>query len=149
MSSGVTDFGTGAWLGALFGVDPDITGYFIALCSEEPGRDTDGTILAAIEPVDPSYVRQAYGTGGANWGLNDTYLTTLNDIDFGVPSVDWGSITHYALCTNDNSDPLDLGDVYAFGEFLNPQYVSAAVDMTIPAGGVVIAMASLENAIAV
>lgn len=144
MASGVTDFGATAWLAALFGVDPDITGYYVALCTDEPGTDSDGTALADIEPVDVAYSREAYGTGGANWGTNGPYITTLLDIDFGIPTVDWGQISHFALCT-----AATAGDVYAFGEFLSPQQVTADFDFVIPAGGVVISLTALQNSIAI
>lgn len=144
MPSGIADFGATAWLSALFGIDADISGYYVALCSDEPGVASDGTILVELEPADPAYARQPYAAGGANWASNGGDLTTLIDIDFGVPTVDWGLVTHFALLT----DAVD-GDLYGWGEFLSPQYVSAGDAMVIPAGGVVVSLAAQDNSITV
>ncbi len=143
MAAGISDFGAFSWLSALFGVTSPITGYYVALASEEPGVASDGVILADLEPVDPgAYARQPYGVGPTNWGLNGNTITNLVEIDFGTPLVDWGLVSHYVLCT----DPT-AGDIYGFGVFLNPQTVSAGFDLTIPAGGLVFTLGSLDDSI--
>lgn len=142
MPDGISDFGAGAWLSALFGVTADITGYYVALCNAEPGVASDGTILADLEPVDGAYARQAYGVGALNWAVNGNYLVSLAEIGFGFPTIDWGLITHYAMLTDDVD-----GDLYAWGEFANPEYVTAGYEFTIPEGGVVLSLASQDNSI--
>jgi hypothetical protein len=145
MPNGVTDFGAGAWMSALFGIDSDITSYYLALASDEPGIASDGTILAALEPPDGSnYARQPYPTGGSYWAANGSYLTNLVEIVFPLPFTDWGRLAYYVLC-----DSLTDGEVYAWGEFTNPQYVTTAYSMSLPVGGVVLSLGSLENSISV
>ena len=146
MPSGVSDFGAATWLAALFGVIEPITGYYVALCADEPGPDIDGDMLADLEPgtADPTYQRVFYGVGAGNWGTNGNFLTTTNDVDFGLPGADWGIVNHFALC-----DQPSGGDIYAWGEFLNPQYVGADVQMLVPAGGLVLTLSSLDNSIAI
>lgn len=144
MPSGVSDFGAGTWLAALFGITAPIDGYYLALCTDEPGTGMDGDILADLEPADPAYSRISYGTAGGSWGANGNYITNSFDIDFGLPDLDWGDLNHYALCT-----ALTGGDIYAWGEFLNPQYVVAGYQLVIPAGGLVLTLSALDNSIAI
>ena len=142
MAGGLTDFGAAAWLAALLSVGDPIPGYYVALCSDEPGVASDGTILAELEPADPSYARQPYGVGDLNWDTSGNSITNLNEIDFGTPLTDWGPIAYFALCDS----PVD-GELYGFFEFANPQYVAVGFEMVIPAGGIVLSLASQEDAI--
>ena len=144
MPSGVGSYGAGAWLSALFGVTPAITSYWLALCSDEPGADMDGDILADLEPTDVAYHRQPYGTGAALWGANGNYLTTSVEIDFGLPLIDWGDLSHFALLTARTS-----GSLYAWGEFLNPQFVPANYQVVLPPGSLVLTLSALDNSIAI
>lgn len=144
MSAGVSDYGAGAWLASLFGVTGPITDYWLALCSDEPSSDMDGDVLGDLEPAGGGYARVRYGTGPALWAADSNFLTNLVDVDFGVPTDDWGDVSHFALCT----DPTG-GDLYAWGEFLNPQYVEAANQMLIPAGALVLALTTLDDSITV
>lgn len=145
MPAGVTDFGATSWLESLFGVSPVISGYYIALLSDEPGADMDGDALADLEPDDPAgYQRKLYGTGGANWASNSNFLATLNDVTFGLPTVAWGDVSHFGLCSAVSS-----GDLYAWGELANPQYLDVGSRVVIPAGGIVVSLAALDYSIAV
>lgn len=144
MAAGIADYGTAAWLSALFGVTADITGYYVALCSGEPGVASDGTILAELEPSDGAYARQAYGVGDTNWAVNGNAITNLLELDYGIPSIDWGLITHYALC-----NALTGGDLYGWGEFVSAQFVSAQYLMVIPPGGIVVSLAPQDNSVTV
>lgn len=144
MTSGLSDFGAGAWLAALFGVTAPIAGYYLALASDDPGPDGDGDTLADLEPPPGTgYARQFYSAGDAWWSANDSYLTNTVEIDFPLPFDDWGRITHYVLC-----DARSGGDIYAWGAFTNPQNVTAGYSISLPVGGVVLSLASLENSIA-
>lgn len=145
MPSGVSDFGAGAWLSALFGVTAPITSYYIALASDEPGPAADGTILAALEPPPGTgYARQLYAADNTHWAGNGAYLTNLIEIDFPFPTADWGRLTHYVL-----ADSLVDGQIYAWGAFTNPQNVTAGYAISLPVGGVVLSLSSLENSITV
>lgn len=143
MPSGVSDFGSSTWLAALFGVTPIPAEYFIALCTDEPGSAMDGDILTDLEPVDAAYQRQPYWPGSLSWESNGPYLTNLKPISFPLPSVDWGYLTHYAVCSAATS-----GQLYAWGEIVNAQFVTATIGMQIPAGGLVLGLHALDNSIA-
>ena len=142
MPSSVSDFGTETWLGVLLGINPPIAGYWVALCSDEPGLGADGTILVELEPTNPDYARQYYPAGELSWGLNGASVTNLDEIDFGTPSADWGPVGFYALC-----DSATDGEFYAVGEFANPQVVTAGYAMVIPPGGIVLSLASQDDSI--
>lgn len=143
MPSGVSDYGSSTWLAALFGVIPLPTRYYVALCTDEPGAAMDGDLLADLEPDDFAYQRQEYSPGVDTWAPNGPYLTNLNQVVFGAPNVDWGYLSHFALCTD-----LESGQVFAWGELLNPQYVTATIGVLIPVGGLVLGLHALDNTIA-
>lgn len=144
MPAAVTDWGASQWLQSLFGLVATPTEYFVALATEEPGLDADGTTIATTEPTDAGYQRQSYGVGTANWGANGADIVNLNDIRFGAPSAaDWGFLTHFVLL-----DAAADGDIYAYGEFLSPQYVEVGYGFVIPAGTMIIDLSSLEDTIA-
>lgn len=143
MPSGISDFGTATWLSVLLGLTPVPAAYWIALCSREPGDAMDGAMLAALEPtVDPAYRRRSYSTGPAFWAGNGPYVTNLQSVTFPTPGVDWGYLTHFALCTE-----ITAGQVYAWGQVSNPQFVTRSIGMLIPPGGIVLGLHSLSNAI--
>lgn len=151
MGVGVSDWGQSVWLAGLFGVIEVPPGYWIALASDEPGPAADGTTLADLEPGsgddDPTlcgYARQWYPADASSWSTDDGYLTNLLDIVFPLPVTDWGYLSHYVLC-----NAADDGDIYAWGAFANPQQVTTGYLMTIPAGGLVVSLSSLEDSIAV
>lgn len=144
MGSGITDFGKQAWMDAMFGITPLPTGYYIALCLVEPGEAMDGDILADLEPADGSYHRQHLMLGSARWATSDNYATTIVDVPFGLATGQWGQLTHYALCDNPTS-----GEVYSWGEFLNPVNVQSGYFVSVPAGGIVVALSALEAPIAI
>lgn len=144
MPQAVTDFGASAWLAGLFGVIPLPGIYWIALADGDPGTDSDGTILADTEPSDPSYARVETGAGAGYWSINGSYLVNNTDIDFGTAGSDWGYIDHFVICT-DSAD----GDIYAYGELSEPQFIEADSQLIIPAGSIVLALVPVEDAIAI
>lgn len=144
MTSGVSDFGAGAWLSSLFGIDAPIAGYYVALCQDEPGPAADGDILTVLEPLPGTgYARQFYSAGGSHWAADSAYVTNLVEIVFPLPFDDWGRLTHYVL-----TDSASGGEIYAWGAFTNPQTVTAGYSISIPVGGILLALSSLENSIA-
>lgn len=143
MPSGVSDYGSATWLSALFGVVPLPAQYYVALCSQQPGAAMDGNMLAGLEPTDSAYTRPAYSTGGSHWGSNGPYLTNLQIINFPDPGQDWGYLTHFALCTAPVS-----GQVYAWGEMFNPQFVTDSIGVLIPPGALILGLHALDNSIA-
>jgi hypothetical protein len=144
VAAGISDYGASAFLSALFAITGQISGYYIALCTDEPGPGFDGLILEELEPIGTDYARQHYPSNDTNWAVNGNYLASLAEISFGTPAVDWGLLTHYALCT-----AATAGDIYAWGEFLNPSFVSAGFEFVIPPGGLVLSLATQDDAITV
>jgi hypothetical protein len=142
MPSGVSDYGSARWLSALFGVVDRPTEYFVALCSRAPGVAMDGDMLAGLEPADPVYARQRYPTGDGAWASNGPYLTNLNALIFPTPAVDWGYLTHFALCSAATS-----GQVFAWGEMFNPQFVTNRIGVLVPVGSLVLGLHALESSI--
>lgn len=144
MPSNVTDWGAAEYLSILHGLVSVPAGYWIALCTDEPGTGTDGTVLSEIEPTDPLYGRKLYSTGIDYWSdpSIDHNTANLQVIDYGVPGLDWGVINHYAICNSETA-----GDVYAYGEFSVPVYVSSTYEVAIPIGGITVALYNLEPSI--
>jgi hypothetical protein len=144
MPSGIGDYGAANWIGALLGINPVPTGYYVGLCTSEPGTAMDGDVLSDIEPSGGGYGRQRINYGGGNWELGDNYATNTAEVSFGLATADWGLLTHYALL----SAPFG-GGLFAWGEFLNPVYVQAGFAVNVPAGGIVLALSALDSPIAV
>jgi hypothetical protein len=144
MASGVSSYGASTWLSALFGVTSLPSSYYIALCVDQPGIDADGSVISSLEPpTGVGYARQSYATGSSNWTVNAGNLVNLNDIVYPAPTGDWGLLSHYVLCTATTA-----GQIYAFGIFDNPYFVTSGLGVLIPAGGIVIHLASLDVSIA-
>lgn len=142
MPSGVSDYGSATWLSALFGVVALPADYWIALCTHEPGAAMDGSMLAGIEPAG-GYVRAHYPAGPSAWASNGPYLTNTQTVSFSTPTEDWGYLTHFALCSAPSA-----GQVYAWGEMNNPQYITGGIHAIIPNGSLVLGLHALDASIA-
>lgn len=132
MSSQVTDWGAGALLAVLLAQASAPSQFWVALAGSEPGTAADGDSLADLEPPGAAgYARQSIATGGTAWSdPTDTgYATNLTAIDFGVPTADWGALTHYVLCTAETG-----GQIWCYGEFDVPAHGSATWNISLPAG---------------
>lgn len=138
MPSNITDYGQGALLSFIFGLTTPPTGYYIALATQDPGQDIDGSILADVEPPPGSgYARVTYGAGPSAWSdpAQGGYVSNLDTIDYGIPISDWGIITHWVLC-----DSLTDGEVYGYGEFNQPVFINSTFQVSIPPGALTIAL---------
>lgn len=144
MPQGVTDFGASAWLAALFAVTTAPSSYWLALVDGEPGVDSDGTILADMEPDGADYRRQRYGVGPDHWAVNGSYLVNLADVDFDVASTDWGYRDHFAICS-----AVTGGEIYAYGELSEPQFLEADSQLILPAGSLILALVPVNDAIVI
>lgn len=143
MPSGVSDYGSRTWLSGLFGIVPVPSQYFVALCTHQPGTAMDGNMLAGLEPGDVAYERQQYPSGAASWTPNGPYVTNSQGLVFPTPSVDWGYLNHFALCTAVHS-----GQIFAWGEIFNPQFVTNTIGVLMPPGSLVLGLHALDNTIA-
>ena len=145
MASGVTDWGSAQFLSWAFGITAPPSAFYIALTTDEPGTDTDGTVMTDLEP-DPSlnYNRISVPTGSANWSDPDglSYITNLNDISFDTPSSDWPVCTHFAVC-----DSLTDGEVFFYGEFDIPVVPNATMPAVLVAGSIILTFGSYASSI--
>ena len=140
MPGGITTYGSGALLAAAHGLAPVLAQYYVALCLREPGVDVDGTALAAYEPPAGSgYARQLLAVNGTNFATDGQYLVSQVDVPFGSASAAWGLPTHYGLCT-----ALTGGDLYIWGRLGDTYRIDAGGAATIPAGGIALALSTLD-----
>lgn len=142
MASGVSTFGAQRFIAALFGLDSVPAGFYIALCGAEPGAGMNGASVAALEPVGGGYARQAYGVGAASWSANGGYVTNLSRLAFPTATADWGRVTHFALCSAASG-----GDLYAWGDLRNPQYIQAGFAAVLSPGSITIGLAAATAAV--
>ena len=141
MSAGVTDYGANAFADHFTGQATLPSTLYVALCSDEPDVGADGTSLAALEPAGASYARQSYGRDATHWDIADGGTSpSLVDLVFPLATEDWGTATHYALCT-----AVTGGYVYGFGLFTYAQRIMMGDQMTVPAGGIAINFTGPQN----
>lgn len=151
MPNAVTDYGSQQFAGICFGISSVPTHWYVALCTDEPGSDWDGSMLADLEPSGQAgytgtvYARQMIGHGSGSWTLSDSgYVVNAVDINFGIPDVDWGTISHLGL-----TDAVTAGNLWLYGGLAVPADINANFTVIIPAGSLTIAVANLESSIAV
>jgi hypothetical protein len=145
MSSQITTFGAQAWGSMLFNLQPVPSEYWLAMAVGEPGVDSDGDLLVDLEPPTAAgYGRVAVPLDATHWGISGGILTNLLDIPFGPPTDDWGRPDHYVLC-----DAAASGDIYAYGEIYNAVLVTSGFLFSLPAGGIEIALGTLDVPIAI
>lgn len=145
MPSGINDYGAGYWAELMVGLQSIPSAYWIALCTQEPGDASDGTILQDFEPdTAAGYARVSYTTGASYWGVNGQYVTNTATVDFGVPTAAWGLLTHFAL----TDDPV-AGNLFAYGEMHNAVNADITTDVQLPPGGIVLAIYTLDPSIAI
>jgi hypothetical protein len=137
VATNVTTWGGSYWLGVLFGVNTVPTSYYVALLFGEANEDFDGTVLHDIEPSDTAYARQALLSDATRWSTPDgtNVISTLVSVTFPTPTELWGTATGFALCS-----ALTGGEVYAYGEFVDPALVDEDNPAVIPIGGITVAM---------
>lgn len=141
MPSAFTSWGQGQFLNICLNLASPPASFWLALCTDEPGIDADGTTIADLEPDSAAgYARVEIPVDSANWtnALGTTYATNIFDITFPTPTDIWGVINHFALCSLDTA-----GEVYIYGEFDVSSEVDTTAPFLIPAGGIVIVFSSV------
>jgi hypothetical protein len=134
--SSITTYAAGRWLPILFGIGTTPTNYWVGMVLQPPGVNDDGSSVLAFEPQDSAYHRQVMSLGPSWWDANDNgTVSNHSDINFDVPNVGWGYLTHVILC-----DDEFLGNLYSWGALRNPQNVLQGVAPTIPAGSLILSM---------
>lgn len=128
----LTDYGRAAWNGVMFGIGSLPAHWYVCLLVDEPGEGWDGTVVQTLEPVDPGvYARQPLAPG-TDWALTDGgFVINSTQLDFGTPALDWGLVNNYGL-----TDDPDAGNLWLFGDFLDPFLVIAGTPLTIDEGAI-------------
>lgn len=134
MPSELTQWGQKQFISIIMGLVSPPDNFWVALAGAQPGQRSDGSMLANLEPpftaASATYARQEVAAGDAAWGVTDSgYVANLNVVDFGVPDTNWGYMPYYALC-----DAATDGHIYGYGEFSNPQTLTDAYLVRLPAG---------------
>ncbi len=99
---------------------------YLALCTEDPGADADGSSLT--EPSGDGYARvscDSWTTASGRGTATDTAVT------FPAATGSWGTITHVAVC-----DALTGGNVLAVGELDDERTVVSGETPTFRAGDI-------------
>lgn len=144
MPSGVADYGATTWLGMLFGVTAVPSGYYVAAFVDEPGDSMDGSMFSELEPSDPSYARRLVAANATKWSLDGAYLTNTEEVRFPAASEDQGILPYYGLCS-----ALTGGELYSWGEILNPAPIYTGGILVLPEGAIVVSLTALSDPIAV
>jgi hypothetical protein len=139
----ITDYAVETWVGTLFGIGTVPTHFYLALLTDEPSVGWDGTVLQTIEP-DPAagYTRQPIVTSGG-WTLSNGFVVNVAQLDFAVPTADWGLITNYGLC----DDPV-AGNLWLYDKFIDAVSAAAGYDLSVPAGAIEVDMVNVLPSIA-
>lgn len=140
MPSGLTDYGADTFTNWITGVATPPASFWVALCLEQPDEGYDGTVLATIEPSGGSYARREIDRGVADWSGASEGAVSLTMLTFPVATLDWGVITHYALCTASTA-----GEVYGYGELDEAYQVLTGGQLFLPVGGIGIALRPPSN----
>jgi hypothetical protein len=145
MSSQMAEYGSDFWTQVLFDLASVPANYYVSLSTGLPSEENDGTQLEDIEPTDASYARLAVVTGSSGWDTNGAGLVTnLNQLVFPTPTIDWGRLEAYNLCTAATG-----GEVLCSGEFSEAPYVRATIPLVIPPGGLSFGLATQAQTISV
>jgi hypothetical protein len=136
MPNGISSYASGVWLPILFGIGVPPTQYWIGLTTAAPLPSYDGTTVMALEPQGGAYARQPVGTGTGFWDVQSNgVLSNHGTIGFPTPSADWGYLTHVIVCSNAGA-----GNLWAWGELVNPQNVLQSIGVSLPPGALVLTM---------
>lgn len=143
MSSAITTYGASYVLNVLFGqrqTPPPF--YYVALLTQAPGEQADGTTLKEPDP-NAGYARAQLLNDTFSWGQAvDGMVTSTASVLYPVATSDWTPVTHYALC-----DAQTGGNVYLYGSFTTPRKVTSGDQCRIPSQLLNVSVASLPTAL--
>lgn len=140
----IADYGAQQWCAVMFGLAPLPPAFWVALCTDEPGVGWDGIVTATVEP--PTGVGYARATLPVplGWTFSDGgFVSSAQQLRYGVPTGDWGLITHWALL-----DAQSGGQLWCAEEFLDPIEVTPGIPPVIPVAGLVVALGQALASIA-
>lgn len=143
MTATITTWGASYFLDTLFGQrqDPPAS-FWVALCSQAPGVQADGTLLAEPDP-NAGYARTLLGNDTYSWSAANTgVITSAAAAIFPVATANWMTVTHYALC-----DSQVGGNVYFYASLATPRMVLSGDICRIPAGLMHVTVGSLSTAL--
>lgn len=143
MPSAVTTYGATYFLNTLFGQEnPPPPFFYVALLTQAPGTQTDGSLLVEPDPA-AGYTRAQLINDQNAWGTAvDGVIASTAQVVYPVASADWPTVTHYALC-----DTLFGGNVYLYGNFIMPRRVLAGDQARLPAQALSLSIGSLSSAV--
>lgn len=143
MPSAVTAYGASYFLDVLFGQIQDPPPYYyVALCTQPPGTQADGTQLTEPD-IDAGYYRAFINNDASSWGVAlDGITASIAQLVYPVATADWPTITHYALC-----DSLVGGQVYLYGNFTTPRRVRSGDQARIGAQSLSLSIATLPTGV--
>lgn len=143
MSATITSYGATYFLDTLFGRRQAApSDFWVALCTQAPGAQADGTMLAEPDP-NAGYARALLPNDAISWAAADTgVIATSAAVVFPVATGDWTRVTHWAL-----GDELTGGNVYLYGTFAAGRRIAAGDVARIPAGVLNLSLASLSAAL--
>jgi hypothetical protein len=125
-----TLWGASEMMGSFFGgLAPLPQTFFVALClNTAPHPFVQGGELD--EPEEEfGYVRLEVPNTSVNWNREMETISNATDFIFTAATTDWGLVNYWAIC-----DAPTEGNVYFYGEFIEPQDILATDIPTITAG---------------
>lgn len=140
--SAITTYGASYFLNVLFGQRDEVpTFYYLALLTQPPGTQTDGSLITEPSIAAGYYRSLVVNDLTAFGGATDGVTASIAQVFFPIATADWPTITHYALC-----DSLVGGQVYLYGNFTTPRRVLAGDQAVIPAQALSLSIGSLTSA---
>lgn len=143
MSNQITSFGASWVLDCLFGQrQTPPASFFIALLTQDPGPNCDGTTLSEPDP-NAGYARGLINNDALSWGqAEDGVTSSTATVLFPIATDTWASVSHYALC-----DELTGGNVFLYGRFTVARKVATGDQCRIPSQLMSLSVASLSPAL--
>ena len=94
-----------------------LTNIYVALFTVAPNLDGSGG--TEVSTSGTNYGRQAIPVGAAEWNVSGLEFSNANDVTFGVPSSNWGTINATALY-----DAATGGNLIEVATLQNPKTIS-------------------------
>lgn len=133
MSGFITQDGANYFLDLFSASETAVPTYYVALISgSAPGMSIRGDELD--EPAAADYARGTLTNVSGNWNTFSGVLSNTVEIDFPLPSTDWGTISAWAVC----DDP--IGGRVLFAGIMDAFATTVGVQVYLPAGALSVAL---------
>jgi hypothetical protein len=129
-------WGASELLGSFFGglATPPASYFFALIRDTAPNPFLSGGELDE-PPVEAGYVRLEVLNNSSAWTRDQDFVTNIQVFNFAAATLDWGMINYWAMC----NAPVG-GEVYIYGEFIEPQSVVAGDFAVIDVGSLSISL---------